>query len=174
MALSRAEDSTTAGIAHGSSRRSIVLRSTATAALAAFLLVGLLGFLGDRTAVVGAHDGLRSLSVTYAPVARNGTGVPWLVKLSDPAGLPREVQLALDARYFELFEHQRFYPEPAEETRDGDTLLLTFATEGQTTFVLEHDAYLAPRYTASRPGSVSLVQDGEQTLTVSFRTVLVP
>lgn len=174
MAPSRADDSTTAGIAHATPRRSVVVRGLVTTLLAVLVVVGLLGFLGDRTAVARADDCGRELAVTYAPVARNGTGVVWRVELSDPAGLPPEVQVAIDAAYLQIFEHQRFYPEPTEETRDGDALLFTFTTEGQTSFVLEHDAYLAPRYSAARSGSVSLVEAGERVLTVSFRTVLVP
>jgi len=174
VAPSRAEDSTTAGIAHATPRRSVVVRGTVTALLAVFVVVGLLGLLGDRTAVVRADDGGRELAVTYAPVARNGTGVVWRIELSDPTGLPPEVQLAIDSRYLQIFDHQRFYPEPTEETRDGDTLLLTFTTEGQHSLVLEHDAYVAPRYSAARNGSVSLMEAGHRTLTVGFRTVLVP
>jgi hypothetical protein len=171
---SRAEDSTTTGIETSVHRPTVVLRDIVTGLLALVLLAGLLGFLGDRSSVVRDTDGERSLEVTFAPVGRNGTGIPWLVSLHDPAGLPAEIQLAIDARYLAIFEHQRFYPEPSEETREGDELLLTFTTEGQETFVLEHDTYLAPRWSPPRAGSVSLVEDGERPLSVSFRTLLVP
>ena len=73
-----------------------------------------------------------------------------------------------------MLDHQRFYPEPVEETRSGDELVLTFATDGSASFVLEHDSYVQPRWTPLRDGTASLLEDGRPALTVSFRTVLAP
>jgi len=168
------ERPTTTGIARATPRRSVVARDVATALLAVLVVAGLTGFLGDRLAVVRDDDGVRSLAVTYAPVARNGAGLPWRVELHDPRGLPPEIDLAISTPYLDMLDHQRFYPEPVEETRSGDELVLTFATDGSASFVLEHDSYVQPRWTPLRDGTVSLLEDGRPALTVSFRTVLAP
>lgn len=174
MVPSRAEGSTTAGIRAGPRKVALVARGVTTALLAGFVLAGLLGLLGDRSRVASAHDGPASLSVKFAPLARGGTNVPWQVELHDPRGLPPQVDLVLDARYFEIFEHQRFYPEPAAERRDGDNLVMTFDTGQATSLVVAHDSYVQPRYSFERLGSVALLTDGVPTLTVPFRTVVLP
>ena len=175
MAPSRAEGSTTAGVPLAPRRRSVVVRGIATAALAAFVLAGATGLFGERVAVVRADDGEgRSLAVTYAPVVRGGLDVPWRVELEDPRGLPDEVVLAVDPAYFQMFESQRFYPEPAEEARDGETWQLTFDTTGGTSLVVEFDAYVQPRFTGGRTGSVTVVDDSRPQLAVHFSTALMP
>ncbi len=175
MAPSRAEGSTTAGVPLAPRRRSVLTRGIATAALATFVLAGATGLFGERTAVVRAVDAEgRSLAVTFAPVARGGLDVPWRVELEDPRGLPDQVVLAVDPTYFEIFESQRFFPEPAQEARDGDTWQLTFDTTGATSLVVSYDAYVQPRFTGGRRGAVAVVDESRPPLAVHFRTALMP
>ena len=171
---SRADSSTTASVAHAPRRSAVVARTITTSLLAVVVLLGAFGLLGERSSVVSASDGERELSLTYPPVARSGMNVPWRIELLDPTGLPSQVELEIDAAYLELFEHQRFYPEPAEEHRVGDTLVMTFDTGGETSLVVSHDAYVQPRYSAARSGSVALVDPDRTPLTVRFRTVVLP
>lgn len=138
------------------------------------VLVGALGLLGERSSVVSASDGALELSLTYPPVVRSGMDVPWQIEVRDPAGLPSQIDLEIDAAYLELFEHQRFYPEPAEEHRAGDVLVMTFDTGGEPSLVVTHDAYVQPRYSAARSGSVTVVGPDHPPLSVQFRTVVLP
>jgi hypothetical protein len=146
-------------------------RRLSTGALALLVLAGALGVLGDRTSQVSARDGATTLTVTYAPVLRAGAPLVWRLELRDPDGLPAEVVLALDAGYLGMLDHQRFLPEPSEERREGDTLLLTFPTGGAARFVLEQDAYAEPAFSAARTGAAAVVGTA---LAVRFRTVQVP
>lgn len=152
-----------------------MLRATATALLAVFVLLALAGLFGERTSVARADDGAgRSLQVTYAPVARGGLDVPWRVEVHDPAGLPAQLDLAIDPDYFAMFESQRFFPEPESESRDAEHWLMTFDTGGATSFVVEYDAYIQPRFDGGRAGSVEVVDPERDPLVVRFRTALMP
>lgn len=170
----RPDESTTASVASTPRRSALVARSVTTSVLAVFVLAGLLGLLGDRSSTASAREGARELSLTYHAVVRSGMDAPWRLELRDPAGLPEQVELEIDASYFELYEHQRFYPEPSAEHRAGDRLVLTFDTGGETSLVVSHDAYVQPRYSAARSGVVSLAGTAQPSLSVQFRTVVLP
>lgn len=175
MEPSRAEGPTTAGLARAPRRTTVVLRGTATALLAAFVLLAAAGLFGERTSVARAVDSAgRTLEVTYAPISRGGLDTPWRVEVTDPAGLPAKLDLAVDPHYFTMFETQRFFPEPESEQRDAERWLMTFATGGATSFVVEYDAYIQPRFDGGRAGSVEVVDPGREPLVVHFRTALMP
>ncbi|MDQ2624526.1 MAG: hypothetical protein M3Y20_05135 [Actinomycetota bacterium] len=175
MDLSRqADEPTTATVAEAPRRSAIVARAVTTSLLALFVLAGLFGLLGERSSLVSAADGSRELALTYPAVVRAGMNAPWQIELRDPAGLPQQVDLEIDASYFDLYEHQRFYPEPAEESRHGDIHVMTFDTGGETSLVITHDAYVQPRYSASRSGSITYATPGQPSLAVQFRTVVLP
>lgn len=51
---------------------------------------------------------------------------------------------------------------------------MTFDTGQATSLIVAHDSYVQPRYSFERLGSVALLTDGVSTLTVPFRTVVLP
>ncbi|HEY1135525.1 MAG TPA: hypothetical protein VGE77_13205 [Nocardioides sp.] len=126
-------------------RRGALVRRAGMLALAAVVIAGAFGTWGVRTATaVGSDDGLH-LRVDHPRVARPGLDVTFRVSVSDPAGLPAEVEVGLDAAYLHLFEAQAIQPEPESQSRRGDQVVLTFAPEpGTTTLVVELDHYVQP------------------------------
>lgn len=155
--------------------RSLLWRRVGFLVLLLVVLAGLFGFLGDRTGVVEgpAADGHR-LRLEYAATSRPGMGVPFTIQLTRPEGLDPEVTLALTGDYLELYDTHGWYPEPTDQTRDGEWVYLTFATEGQPEMVISYDAYIQPNAVRPRSGQLAVVVDGRPVDPLSFRTVLFP
>jgi len=155
--------------------RSLVWRRAGFFVLLLFVLAGLFGFLGDRVGVVEgpAPDG-HHLSLEFAQTSRPGLDVPFEIRVTRPEGLDPEVTLALTGDYLDLYETQGWYPEPTEQTRDGEWVYLTFATEGQPVMVIDFDAYIQPTAVLPQSGQLALVVDGEPVDPLSFRTVIFP
>ncbi len=144
------------------------------ALLVAFVLAGLAGLLGVRTATTSAREAGWSLSLRHASVARAGLDVPWEVTVTHEGGFGKEVTLAVTGDYFDIFETQGFTPDPSEATRDGDTLYLTFTAPPGDTFVVAYDAYIQPASQVGRDGTVSVLDHGESVASVDFDTTLLP
>jgi hypothetical protein len=142
--------------------------------LLVFVLAGLTGLLGDRTATErGSGDGW-SLALHHATTARAGLDVPWQVTVTHEGGFAEDLTLAVTGDYFDIYETQGFHPEPSDSTRDGDTLYLTFAVPPGETFVVAYDAYIQPSSQVGRGGTLSVVDDGARVATVDFHTTLLP
>ena len=138
------------------------------------VLAGLAGLLGVRSTTGSAEDAGWSLSLRHAATARAGLDVPWEVTVTHEGGFGKELTLAVTGSYFDLFETQGFTPDPAEATRDGDTLFLTFTAPPGDTFVVAYDAYIQPAAQQGGSGTVSVMDDGVRVATVGFDTTLLP
>lgn len=155
--------------------RSLLLRRLGVGALALVVLAGVLGLLGDRTGKAQGPSGDgQSLRVEHAQVARLGMDVPFEMTVADPEGLDPQVTLAVTADYVDLFETHGWYPEPAEWSRTGEWLFLTFDTEESTEMTVVADAYLSPAAGTGDSGQVAVVVEGEPVNPVSFRTWILP
>jgi hypothetical protein len=139
------------------------------------VLVGGIGQLGVRSTDASASSSGWSVKLRYAAVARAGLDVPWQVTVTHEGGFDGPVQLAVTGSYFDIFETQGFHPEPSDETRDGDTLYLSFAPpDSGDTLVIAYDAYIQPASQRGRRGEVSVVDHGSRVAAVDFRTRLLP
>jgi hypothetical protein len=78
------------------------------------------------------------------------------------------------ASYFAIYESQRFFPEPSDETRDGDTLYLTFAKPPGDTLTVGYDAYIQPASQRGASATVSVLDDGRPAVSVDVHTTLFP
>jgi hypothetical protein len=155
--------------------RPLVWRKLGLALLAVIVLAGFFGLLGDRSGSVEGESGDgHHLRLEYAASSRPGLDVPFEITLTKPEGLDLEETLALTGEYLDMYETQGWYPEPTEQTRDGEWVYLTFATEGQPEMVIDFDAYIQPAAVRSRDGRIAVVVDGEPVAPLSFRTVLFP
>lgn len=155
--------------------RRLLWRRAGFVVLALVVLAGLLGFLGDRVGVVEGPTGDgHHLQLEYAQTSRPGLDVPFEIRLTRPEGLDPEVTLAITGDYLRLYETQAWYPEPSEQTRDGEWLYLTFTTHGQSEMVIDFDAYIQPNAVLPRSGQLAVVVDDEPVGPLSFRTFLFP
>jgi hypothetical protein len=155
-------------------RRKLALRRTVVALLCGVVLLGGLGLLGVHSRTVRATANGYTLTVEYAQVARAGLDAPWRVLVHNPNGIADDVELAVTATYFELFESQGFDPEPSSETADATFVYLTFDRPPGTDFRLSFDAYIQPSAQLGADGQVRLRIGGQQQASVNFRTWLLP
>jgi hypothetical protein len=142
--------------------------------LLVFVLAGLGGFLGLRTATETDEAGGYRLSLHHATTARAGLDVPWEVTVTHAGGFGKDITLAVTGDYFDIYETQGFMPDPSDATRDGHTLYLTFAAPPGDTFVLSYDAYIQPSSQVGRDGTLSIIEDGSPVASVDFDTRLLP
>jgi hypothetical protein len=140
------------------------------------VVAGLAGLLGVRVATASAEDGAWSLQVQYAATARAGLDVPLEMTVRHEGGFGgKQVTLAFTGSYFDIFETQGFHPNPSDETRDGDTLYLTFsAPPDGDTLVVAYDAYIQPASQVGRGARIAVVDQGNQVAAVDIQTRLWP
>ena len=143
--------------------------------IAATVVVALTGRLGVHSADSSGIELGWSLRLHYAQVARPGLDVPWEVTVDRAGGFSGPVTLAITGSYFDIYETQGFHPQPSDESRDGDTLYLTFAPpDSGGRMVVAYDAYIQPASQQGAGGSVSVLDHGKRLATVPFRTRLLP
>jgi hypothetical protein len=138
---------------HSHAAASWVRRGT-MAVLLAVVLAASASLLGVRTGTATASSGGWGISLRYPEVARAGLDVQWQATVTHDGGFGKEVTLAVTGDYFNIYETQGFHPQPTDETRDGDTLYLTFTAPQGDTFVVDFDTYVQP---ASQAGSAARV-----------------
>jgi hypothetical protein len=145
--------------------------------LAIAVLAALGTVLGVHTSTTSTTGNGWSLSLHYPRVARSGLDVQWQATVRHPGGFGKELTLAITGDYFNIYETQGFHPEPAEETRDGGRLYLTFTAPSQgDTFVVDFDTYVQPASQAGSAATLSVVDGStlQSLASVDFRTQLLP
>jgi hypothetical protein len=150
-------------------------RRIGLAVLGLVVLAGLLNLLGVRHSVVSsAADGYR-LTIEYASVTRPGLSTPWEVEVRHEGGFDGSVTIATNATYFERFDFNQFYPEPASTASRGDVVLLTFEGIEGDRLVVRFDGRESPTYTLGlAEASTALEIDGREIVRVDYTTVVMP
>ena len=174
MDTSSPADTTVAGIDDATQPVALWVRRGATTVLLVVVVAAVAGLLGVRTDAVEAEQDGYHLTVRYPGAARAGLDTPWEVTVEHPGGFEKEITLAVTGNYFDLFETQGFHPEPAEETRDGSTLYLTFTAPDAETFVVDYDAYIQPSAQRGSSARVSVVDGTTPLVSVDLHTRLLP
>lgn len=163
-------------LAEGRHSAATWVRRGALTGLALVVAAGLTTYLGVHTGTASADHDQWGLSLSYPQVARPGLDVQWQATVTHSGGLGNQVTLAVSGDYFNIFETQGFHPEPAEETRDGQNLYLSFTAPPGDTFVVDFDTYVQPSSQSGSSATVSVVDP--QTLaaltSVHVRTRVMP
>jgi hypothetical protein len=100
--------------------------------------------------------------------------VPWDLTVRKPGGFTEPVVIVVDSDYFDIFETQGFFPEADSETRDGDTLYLSFVPPPGDRFVLTYDAYVQPSSQIGRDAEIAVLDEGRVAAKVHIDTWLAP
>jgi hypothetical protein len=156
-------------------RRARGFRRIGIGALALFILAGLLNLLGVRSATVSAEgDGYR-LSVEYEEVTRPGLASEWIVEVRRDGGFDGPVTLATDATYFNRFDFNAHYPEPASVLPRGKEVLYVFEEIDGELLRVAFDGRASPTFVfALARGSTGLEVDGREIARVDYTTVVMP
>ena len=156
-------------------RRARNARRAGLILLALFVLAGLTGFLGIRTAsVTGEADGYR-MTVTHAQVTRAGIAVPFHVRVTHAGGFDGPLTLAISEGLLERFDFQNFYPNPSAERGTADYVYYDFDPPPGDVFELNLDARTSPDQNGSTTVYRTALLLGDKPVTdVSFRLWVVP
>jgi hypothetical protein len=138
------------------------------------VVLGAVGLLGLHTSTVSSSGGGYRLTVDYPRIARAGLDTLWQVTVVHSGGFDHDVTLAVSADYFAIYESQRFFPEPTDETRDASTLYLTFAKPPGDTLTVGYDAYIQPSSQRGASATVAVLEAGEPAASVRITTTLLP
>jgi hypothetical protein len=149
-------------------------RRGALALLAVLVLAGLLGVLGVRKATVTAESAGYRLRVVYPAITRPGLAVVWQIDLERAGGFEGDVELAVDGRYFELFDENSLDPEPSESRSAGETELWTFTQPEGDRLVIDFDARVSPTWQLQAQGSVAVREGSVDVVQVRFTTWNLP
>ena len=156
-------------------RRARAGRRLFAVVLSAFLLAGVLGFLGVRTGTKSAEGGGYQLEVRYAKVARPGLSVPWAVTIRHPGGFDGPVTLATNSTYFDLFDENSFDPDPESSTSDGERMIWEFEPpEDGDTMEVSLDTRVGPNIQLGTSGTTEILENGQPVVSVSYKTWILP
>jgi hypothetical protein len=155
--------------------RSRTGRRICLAILLAFVLAGLLGGFGVRTATVTSRAGRYELRVSYGAVTRPGLDTPFVIEVISDELLDDETTVAVDQDYLELFdENGGLNPEASDSSADGRYVYWTFSTPHTNRLKVSLDAIVATGREWGDRGSVALLDGSKRVVRVDFRTRVAP
>ena len=155
-------------------RRYRAARRVGLVAIGLIVLLGIGNLLGPRASTAAVSDEGVELAVTYARVTRSGLATPWSVQVRSSAGFSRPITLTTSARYFERFDFNQWYPEPASTTMRGDLLVLTFEPPEGDVLRVDFDGRASPTFGLGSATTTALETQGMPPLSVEYRTVVMP
>jgi hypothetical protein len=155
-------------------RRDRAVRRVAIAALAVFVLAGLVGVFGYRTGSLTASGGGYELRLSYPLVGRPGVPVQWILHVHRDGGLPSKLTIGTSIGYFDLLEMNSIEPEPSGMTSVSGRVLWTFDTPGGEDMTILVDAYVSPNARRGASATTAILEDGAQAVSLSFRTRVAP
>ena len=96
-------------------------------------------------------------------------------EVRSPAGFDGPVTLATSALYFDRFDFNQLYPEPASVSPRGDEVLLEFEEIDGDVLRVAFDGRASPTFAFPLArGSTGLEVDGQELARVDYTTVVMP
>lgn len=161
---------------HRDARRGRLGRRLTVAALVAFLIAGVAGWWGPRTATLRTDAGPIELAVTYPRVSRGGLPAEWRVTVTRTDGAPLGPELVVHnpSSYLATFDQNALEPTPAESwTSDGRTYWSFDVPDGVSSFTIELDARVQPDAMWRRRGRTG-ARVGDASAVATYTTWVLP
>jgi hypothetical protein len=158
---------------HVSQRRGLVGRRVILAVVTVFVVAGLLGLLGVRTATVTESDGPVEASVRYARVGRGGVAAPYAITVTSAGGFSGPIEITVDQSYLDLFDQNGVDPGPDSTTSTGDAVTWTFERPPNDEFTVTIDARIGPSVQWGRTGHTVVAAEGRH-IVLSHHTWVMP
>jgi hypothetical protein len=155
-------------------RRAMLGRRLVLAVMIGFLLMGAANILGVRQETVSAAGGGYRLTVTYTSVTRPGLVSPWSFTVEHPGGFDGPITVSATQSYFDLFDHNVFYPDVSKSTASDGRLILEFDPPPGDSLTILMDARMEPTEQLSQPATTSVLVNGRPVATVHYTTRVVP
>jgi hypothetical protein len=155
-------------------RRARALRRVGLSLLVLGAVLAALGLFGVRYRTVVARGNGVTLEVRYPGLGRPGLAISWTVAVVRAGGFSDDVELAVDARYFDLFDENGMEPEPSATRSAGDLVIWTFDRPVGDRLVIDLDARLSPTWALKADGSVAVLESEVAVARVAFTTWNLP
>ena len=155
-------------------RRHRAMRRAGIGCIALLVVLGLTNRFGLRMGSATAADDGVTFRVEYASVTRSGLATPWQVEVRSPGGFGGPVTIATSATYLDRFDFNQLYPEPSATATRGDLLLLTFERPEGDLLRIRFDGRASPTFGLSSAATTSLETAGLPSLSVEYRTWVMP
>lgn len=169
--------STLKGLDDGpTARRSRLLHLAATAGLLLVLIVALLGWFGPRSATKVATTGPYRMTVEYPAITRSGVPAPFRVRIEQQQAFTGPVRIAVSDSFYEEFDFQNWYPNPATEIGETDRVIYEFDPPTGTMFEVSLDARTGPGQLGGKESySAELLSETDEVLvSIDFDTLVMP
>lgn len=140
----------------------------------AFVVAGLLGYLGVHSVTDTASGGGYQMSLHYARIARPGLNVPWQLTVTHAGGFSGPVEIDLASNYLNMIDVQGATPRPTRETQDGTWWRMTFDPPRGDTLVFSLGMAVQPGTSHGESATVRLVEHGRPVDQIHFTTTLLP
>ena len=140
----------------------------------AFVVTGLLGYLGVHSATDVASHGIYRMSLHYARIARPGLAIPWQLTVTLAGGFGGPVEIDLTSSYLAMVESQGVTPRPARETQDATWWRMTFDPPRGETLVVSLGIVVQPGRSRGASATVRVVDGGRTEDQIHFTTTLLP
>ena len=149
-------------------------RQATLGVLAAFVGLGIVGMWGSRSSVVSASSGGIELSVRYPAVTRSGMPVEWQMEVHRKGGFEGPVVLATSLDFLDLFDVNDLQPQPSSSHTNGGMLIWEFDPPDGDTLLVSVDAVAEATIHWGRTSTTSVLIDAAPTVTVRYRTRVMP
>jgi len=169
--------STLQGLDDGlTARRSRLLHLAATAGVSLVLIVALLGWFGPRSATLVATTGPHRMTVEYPAITRSGVPAPFRVRIEQEQDFTGPVRIAVSDSFYEEFDFQNWYPNPATEIGEIDRVVYEFDPPAGNRFEVSLDARTGPGQLGGKESYTAqlLSETGDVLVSIDFETLVVP
>lgn len=169
-------DETTSDLSDAPSRRGHWWRWAGAGLLIAIVVSAGVGLLGPRTAETSVSAGGYHLDVTYPQITRAGQPAPLHLQITADAGFDKTVQVGLCDEFFDNFDFQNWYPNPAAETSSASRITYEFDPPvSGNTLEVSFDARTAPgQFGGIRDCEISVMEDDQPIASTTFTSWRMP
>jgi hypothetical protein len=154
--------------------RRLVARVVILSVFLLFVIAGLLGLFGVKTAHAQstASNGVH-VELTYPRIARPALAIPFAVHITNLERVSSDVVVRIRSSYLAMFDENGMSPEPADESDDGEWTTWVFDRPPSGVLDVSLDTRVEPGVQWKRDGAVVVRTDDSQTR-IDFRTWIAP
>jgi hypothetical protein len=142
--------------------------------LALFMLIGVSGFLGPKTATATVSRSGYTVVVTYPAVTRPGLPIRWEYTIRHAGGFDGPVSLSTTFDYLHLFDLTNVEPEATSATSSGGEVVYRFAPPAGDELRISMDATAESGFHEMPSTTTRVIVDGSNVVSVTFSTKVVP
>lgn len=157
----------------GEERRNAYVRAAVLVLVLLFVLAGLTGLLGVKTATSTATSGDLTVEVTYPSRARPALAIPFSITVTRQGGFDGPIEVAMTTSYLAAFDENGLNPDPDSATTNGENTIWTFERPDGDTFTIWLDTRIEPGVQWRRQGT-TIVRTGGDEVTVDHTTWIFP